>query len=117
MTSIIVVEDNIQLNRLYCKALQKIATDVLPAATVQQSLTLLDSITPDILVLDMTMPDGTGLDVIKYLRSIPRCSKTRVIVTTGHSKYQMIAEEVGIDYYLYKPVSIPTLVDIVQRLR
>src|SRR4051812_18952643 len=76
-----VVEDD----RTTCNLLRAIFTptgwEVVVASTVAEGLVLLDP-PPDMLILDLSLPDGEGIDILRHIRSahLP----TRVVVTSGH---------------------------------
>lgn len=73
---------------------------------------------PDILLLDLHMPDGGGLDVLSFLREEGLDETTRVIVLTGEEDSYFIdeAKRLGASGYLVKPVRAADLVTKVRRL-
>jgi len=70
---------------------------------------------PDIVLLDLTLPGVSGVEVLKILKSDARLKKTRVVVVTGYSE---IAADLPVapDLILLKPVSSSQLIDLVWRL-
>jgi DNA-binding NtrC family response regulator len=59
--------------------------------------------TPDVVLLDMQLPDGSGIDLLKELRELP---KTEVVMVTGHGTIDSAVEatRIGASQYLTKPV-------------
>jgi two-component system, NarL family, response regulator DevR len=52
------------------------------AGTVQEALSSMEAIAPDAVILDISLPDGSGVEVLKYVRR--RRWALRVVVLTGH---------------------------------
>jgi DNA-binding NtrC family response regulator len=71
---------------------------------------------PDAVVLDHMLPDGTALDLLPRLREID--PTVPVVVLTGHATIDLAVRAVkeGADQFLAKPVELPALLVIVQRL-
>lgn len=69
-------------------------------------LTVLDEVAPDLLVLDVDMPDVNGLELCQVLRSEPRWQRLPVIFLTVHqdAKTQHQAFAIGADDYVEKPI-------------
>jgi CheY-like chemotaxis protein len=115
--TVLVVEDNEQLNKLYSKALAHIGLQTVQAGSGRQAIEQLCMLVPDVVLLDMVMKDGDGRDVIKFMKTQPRLSQTEIVIVSGGGKqYEDYARAEGIDYFLQKPVSVGTLIDFVQNL-
>lgn len=74
---------------------------------------------PVICVLDLSLPDMSGLDVLRQIRTTPELSRLTVIMLTGSGNDADIEEayELGIDAYLIKPAGMHGLPDVVRELR
>jgi two-component system, LytTR family, response regulator len=70
------------------------------AANVADAIALLDEARPDLLLLDINLPDGTGFDVLERADFTPR-----VIFTTAYDQHALKAFEVNALDYLLKPVT------------
>jgi YesN/AraC family two-component response regulator len=68
---------------------------------------------PDLVLLDLAMPEIDGLKVLKTIRSIPQIEKTPVIVTSAFAKEDLIKNtlEMGIENYLLKPFDSATVLE------
>jgi DNA-binding response OmpR family regulator len=100
----LVVEDD----RTTCDLLRAIFAhlgwQVAVASTVAEALSLLDP-PPDLLILDLTLPDGDGTDILRHVRTahLP----TRVAVTTGHDPGLLSAvADLRPDALLQKPIEV-----------
>lgn len=85
------------LIELHCPELNLIAE----AENVQKGLEILKNHQPDLLFLDVEMPDGTGFDLLKKLENID----FEVIFTTAHDKYAINAFKFSAIDYLLKPIN------------
>lgn len=68
------------------------------AGSVDEAVALLDAQKPDLLLLDVQMPGGTGFDVLERAKQVPR-----VVFTTAYDQYAVRAFEVHSLDYLLKP--------------
>jgi two-component system LytT family response regulator len=68
--------------------------------SVREALTLISATSPDLLLLDISLPDGTGFDILKNISSIP----VRVIFLTAYGEHAIKAIKIGVLDYLLKPL-------------
>ncbi|RXT09139.1 sporulation transcription factor Spo0A [Ammoniphilus sp. CFH 90114] len=73
---------------------------------------LLEEVVPDVLILDIIMPNLDGLAVLEYLRTMKFPKHPKVIVLTGfgHEDITKRALELGADYYILKPFNMDLLI-------
>ncbi len=98
-----------QMLHFYCPELQLMN----PAHSVGEAIESLTRIQPDLLFLDIEMPDGTGFDL---LRQLPHYNQ-KVVFFTAHEEYAIDAVRVQPLDYLLKPVDPRQLLDVVERAR
>jgi two-component system KDP operon response regulator KdpE len=106
--SLLVVEDEPVLRSALATLLTGNGYEVLTAATGREALHLAEARQPDVVLLDLGLPDLDGLDVCRHLR---RWSHNPIIVLTadGAEDRKVAALDVGADDYVTKPFSIPEL--------
>jgi DNA-binding response OmpR family regulator len=77
-----------------------------------------DAPLPVLCVLDLSLPDFTGLEVLRHIRGTAQLSHLPVIMLTGsgHDADIEAAYELGIDAYLIKPAGVHGLPDVVREL-
>lgn len=112
MKQIWIVDDDEEMARavgLMLKLLDCQATAFLNARSAVQ--TLLTGKRPDLMVLDVNMPEVSGLDLIEFLRRRPEWKDMPVIMLSSESADTTIdrALEAGADTYVRKPVTIEEL--------
>ena len=81
MSKILIVDDSVFQRRKIQKALQSEQYDILEASNGQQGLNAVRDLHPDCVILDLLMPDMSGLDFLKILRE--RSDATPVVVLTA----------------------------------
>ena len=99
---VLVVEDEAEIRRFVRLALQAESITVAEAETVQRGLIEAGTRRPDLVILDLGLPDGDGLDFIRGLRA---WSEIPVIVLSARSTEgdKIAALDAGSDDYLVKP--------------
>jgi two-component system KDP operon response regulator KdpE len=104
----LLIEDERQIRRFVRAALEAQSWTVHEAETLRQGLTDASTRRPDLIILDLGLPDGDGIDLLRDLR---RWSKVPVIVLSArvseHDKIQALDE--GADDYLTKPFGVGEL--------
>jgi CheY-like chemotaxis protein len=107
-TRILLAEDNDPLAQMLQTFLAAQGFAVLPAKTGTAALQLLASADVDLLILDLKLPELSGVEVLQKLRKSPRWATLPVIIMTGvykGEKYAQGARKLGVSRYLEKPFS------------
>jgi two-component system LytT family response regulator len=110
---VIIVEDQTLLRQdlEYLLAQQPGFTLIGSCGTVQEALVLIHTTKPDLLLLDIGLPDGTGFDILEHM-SPAQC---KVIFITVHQEYAIRALRCGAIDYLLKPLDLDEFKDALQR--
>jgi CheY-like chemotaxis protein len=108
---ILVVDDDADIRVLARHALTQDGHSVIEASGGAEGLALVESWSPDLLVLDLLMPDQGGLDVLAILRARKSTKLLPVLVLTGMDDEANIraAFDLGATDYVTKPFSVPQL--------
>jgi DNA-binding response OmpR family regulator len=104
----VVVEDDTDVGDVLSSVLEQAGFEVTVARTGSDALTVIREQRPDLVTLDMTLPDMDGVEVCRQIRLVSDCY---VIVVSGRSAEvdRLIGLEVGADDYLVKPFSMREL--------
>ncbi len=113
---ILVMEDEADLRRLYCKALRSAGYEVYPAGTIQEARDLLGRYRFDVFMCDIHMGADLGTALLREQAALLAEKGTLIITVSGAPQYRPFCEEMGVDFYLEKPVTINSLVTLVSRL-
>ena len=105
---ILVVDDEQQILRAHRTSLKGAGYEVETAATAEEALAAAAMRPPEAVILDLILPDGTGIDVTRELR---KWSQAPVIVLSalGEERQKIQALDAGADDYVTKPVGIDEL--------
>ena len=102
---ILIVDDDIETLRLVGLMLQRQGYKIVAANNGQQALTMAKAEQPDLILLDIMMPDMDGYEVTKQIRSDPNTKTTPIIMFTAKSMVddKVAGFDAGVDDYLTKP--------------
>jgi two-component system KDP operon response regulator KdpE len=102
--TVLVVDDEPQIRRVLRNALGEDGTRVIEAATAREGLDLAAAERPDLIVLDLGLPDGSGEDLCRQIRG---WSQAPILVLSArHSDAEKVALfDAGSDDYVTKPFS------------
>lgn len=105
MPSVLIVDDEPGLLNLFSSLVRRLNCRTLLAESGQIALEILDLEIPDLLILDLAMPEMSGKDVLRYVRSVPRLSGMKVMILTARPNMVPDVVPLGIDSWVPKPVA------------
>ena len=114
---ILIVDDEINLVNMLQRLLKNLDYDVAVATNGRHALEQADQFDPDVILLDIKMPDMDGIQVLKTLRSTPRFAETPIIVLSAKGQLHEISAgmEAGADTYMCKPVMFDQILNAITR--
>jgi len=109
---VLIVEDERDLSRVVAYNFQKEGFDVVVAFTGEQALRAVKEERFDLVLLDLMLPDISGTEVCKKLKSNPQTATIPVVMVTakGEEIDRIVGFELGADDYVVKPFSVRELV-------
>ena len=113
---ILVVDDEPQIAEVLVAYLEREGLAVEVCASVAEALKALARFAPDVLVLDVTLPDGSGLDVLRAASAPETRVPTIMLTARGEESDRVVGLELGADDYVTKPFSPRELVARVRSL-
>ena len=116
MARILVVEDEADIREVLDYNLKREGHDVALASTARDGLRQARERRPDLVLLDLMLPDGSGTDLCKALHQDAATRGVRVVMLTakGEEIDRVIGFEIGADDYVVKPFSVRELLLRVQ---
>lgn len=111
----LIVEDDLNAREALAELIAIEGFEVASAACIQEAQDLFAERRPDIILVDLQLPDGNGIDLVS---SIGHGSGTQVVLVTGHASIESAIEalRLGAADYLTKPVNIRRLKALLSRV-
>lgn len=108
---ILVVEDDTAANAMVCAAVGAEGATPLMAENLARAAELVDKESPDLVILDLNLPDGDGLRLCRRLRSRRETRAVPIIALTAHGDMARKREgfAAGVDQFLTKPIELAEL--------
>jgi DNA-binding response OmpR family regulator len=103
--TIIVVDDNPDIVNIVKTILEGKGYNVMCAYSGAELFTKLKERKPDLIILDIMMPEMDGLEVLTRLKGVPETASLPVILLTAKVQYEDVlgGYKLGADYYITKP--------------
>jgi DNA-binding response OmpR family regulator len=112
MRQVWIVDDDEEMNRAIGLMLKMLDCEVISFHNARSAAkTLLTGKTPHVLILDINMPEVSGLDMLEFLRRRPQWTQLPIVVLSSESADSTVdkALQLGADAYIMKPVTIEEL--------
>ena len=114
---ILIVNDQPDLLRITIFRIQKMGYDVIIASDAVKALEMIKSHIPDLVLLDISMPNLSGPEVCKNMKAEENLKKIPVILLTATStNMEEKTKEAGAQDYLIKPFDLEVLAKKIQKL-
>ena len=113
---ILAVDDESDVLLIIKTALLSEGFEVKTASSGPDALSAVNEFSPDLIILDMMMPEMTGFETLEKLRELSQFKRTPVIMLTGVSDKDKIREaiDIGVSYYMVKPFEFHDLISKVR---
>jgi DNA-binding response OmpR family regulator len=115
--TVLAIEDNEFFARVYHAVFTSLGCRLIRVGTVAQALEVLNKEKPNLVIVDIRLPDGSGLSVIKAVREREAHRETPVITITTRSSEdeERAIREAGTTVFLPKPVNVNELKTVALR--
>src|SRR3954454_18486768 len=111
---ILLVEDEESISEPFSRALAREGFDPVVARTAADALRLAGTMEPELVLLDLMLPDGDGRDVCRELRRRSDTLPIIMLTARGTEMDRIVGLEIGADDYVVKPFSGP---EVIARIR
>lgn len=118
MAKLLIVDDDVFFNKALEKYFQKAEYEVVTAFTGEEAVSKVKAEAPDLIILDVMMPDMDGFEVCRRLRSDPTTAQLPILMFTAMTQIldKIAGFEAGADDYITKPAQLPEVAARVQAL-
>ncbi len=113
MQRLLIIDDELPILKAFSRAFASQSLEVITASTASEGESIFAELMPDVVVLDIHLPDSSGIDCYKCLRE--HDSRVPVIFITGHGTVQSAidAMKLGAYDYLFKPLELSDMRDLI----
>jgi two-component system cell cycle response regulator DivK len=110
---ILYIEDNLDNMVLVKRILLAEGYDVLEARTAKEGIRLAEQVVPDLILMDINMPDMDGLTATSYLRELPDLFHTPIVALTANVMRGVLEQSLaaGCNGYISKPIDVDRFPD------
>jgi CheY-like chemotaxis protein len=117
MAQILFVDDDAITLEILAKAAEVLGHQSILCNTSEQALIMAAERHPDLIMLDMMMPDMDGLSILSRLREQPGTAGIPIVMLSAgvNLNDDELAQQAGAQGYLTKPVSLKTLLDTISK--
>ncbi len=112
--SILIVDDEIDLLDLFSSALERMNYRVLKARGGRKALEILQHERPDLILLDVAMPEVNGVDVLRAIRADPLNDSTKIVLLTAAPALVTGDDAQLANRMIIKPITVRELDKVVQ---
>jgi PAS domain S-box-containing protein len=112
---ILIVDDNADAAEMLARSLEGSGHRVKSAFTPRQAFATLEELVPEVVLLDIGLPEMDGYEVARRLRGLPRGRDVLLIAVTGYGQEEdrRRSREAGFDFHLTKPVELDALKELI----
>lgn len=118
MRTLLIVDDEQGVRSLVRMTLESENYEILEAQEGSEALSMIRRHRPDLVLLDVMLPDSSGFDICRAIKTDPDTSSTTVVMLTAKAQSEDLeeAEAAGADGYFTKPFSPVALMQRVERI-
>lgn len=117
MSKILIVEDNEMNMRLFSDLLKTKGYEIIECLEGTKALEIAKTEKPDLILMDIQMPEISGLEVTAQIRKTPEIADTRIVAVSAFAmsgdKEKILAS--GCNDYISKPISIPLFFETIEK--
>ena len=109
--NVVVVEDDHDIREMVCRSLAQNDLQTHGCRDIQEARQTISNLTPDCMVVDWMLPDGSGIELIRWLRRSEQFKQIPVLMLTARSQESDLITglDAGADDYMAKPMSLREL--------
>ncbi len=110
MAKILIVEDNTDISNIYKSELEFNGFETLVVGSIVEMFPSIDEFSPDLILLDIMLPDGSGIDALKRIKTDEKYKGIKVVLISNIDAPAIINEAFanGADGYLIKAIILPS---------
>ncbi len=113
--TVTVIDDSLSSRKLFERSAENLRITLQTFTSAEESLSYLNENKPELLFLNILMPDKDGLTFLRELRDFALHQDTPIVMITSkdYAQDRSVADELGAIDFLIKPIPIQTITDVV----
>ncbi len=112
----LVIDDEQEIGLLLSTMLTKMGMEAMYASTLDKGFAVFEEQRPQVVFLDLNLPDGSGFSLVPKIKSGPNAPKVIIITARDGAHERSMARNLGVDYVLPKPLSRNSVVEVLDQL-
>ncbi|WP_165069667.1 hybrid sensor histidine kinase/response regulator [Paludisphaera rhizosphaerae] len=115
---VLIIDDNVDSARLMGLFLETLGHQVRVSNDGTSAADAARDFTPEVILLDIGLPDLDGYEVARLLRREPLCARSLIVAVTGYADESSMTRgwDAGFDHYFAKPVDLEVLASLIEQL-
>ena len=115
--TVLIVDDNEHLREILASMLKFSGYEIVEAATGSEAIQKAATTQPDLILLDLDLPDIKGIDVAKRIKATPEAAHIPIIACSASSGWESRDEalQAGMVEYLQKPIQFSVMKEIIDK--
>lgn len=113
---VLVVEDEVALRVIYDRILRGLGCEVTVARDGEEAMRILETLTPNLIFLDMLLPYVNGGQIIQYIATVERLRHLPVIMVSSASEYEQYKTLLPLAEFYLKPILANQIKTIARRI-
>jgi DNA-binding NtrC family response regulator len=114
MAKILIIDDEVNVRRLYSEELEGEGYEIVSAGTVSEAIESVEKDSPDLIILDMKLGDESGIDAL--IGIVDRRKDLPVIINSAYSDFKDNFQTWAADAYIVKSVDLTPLKEKIREL-
>lgn len=116
--TVLIIDDDIEFAKIVQKILENVGMSVTIQPSITNALTFLSSALPDIIILDINMPEYNGFTFLKARKNIARLSAIPVVLVSNNAKDEELADGMALNAttYIEKPIEAKILIQKIKQI-
>ena len=113
--TVIIVDDDFDSVEIFCMMLEERGVSIVGRGySGKEAIELFKEKKPDVIFLDISMPEGTGFHAIRNIKKINESARIIPVTANEDSKTRKKLEDLGIFQVIYKPVDIDKIMNLIE---
>lgn len=113
---VLVIEDDPASLELYSRVLHRAEYEVAQASTLAEAKKLLSEQHFNLILCDMEVGNERSLNMLAEINEALKAQGTGVIAISAQEQYRRAVDEIGVEFFISKPISVRTLVNLIDRV-